>query len=244
MGQKIHPHGFRLGITSEYVTRWFTDSTKPGQTYADYVAEGCQDPPAAVPGHGARRYFQGGDRAHPRPGHHLHSHRTSGHRDRPQGAEAERLRMELEKLTGKQVQLNILEVKNPRSTPNWWPRASPSSCPAGYRSAAPCARGCSPPSEPVPSVSGFRSVDVSAAREMSRTEFYREGRVPLHTLRADIDHGFYEARTTFGRIGVKVWIYHGEVSTDRTEREQQRQARLQRSGFTGWSWPPGWLWRP
>jgi small subunit ribosomal protein S3 len=55
--------------------------------------------------------------------------------------------------------------------------------------------------------------------EMSRTEFYREGRVPLHTLRADIDYGFYEARTTFGRIGVKVWIYKGDVSGTRAERE-------------------------
>jgi small subunit ribosomal protein S3 len=55
--------------------------------------------------------------------------------------------------------------------------------------------------------------------EMSRTEFYREGRVPLHTLRADIDYGFYEARTTFGRIGVKVWIYKGDAPTSRAERE-------------------------
>jgi small subunit ribosomal protein S3 len=55
--------------------------------------------------------------------------------------------------------------------------------------------------------------------EMSRTEFYREGRVPLHTLRADIDYGFYEARTTFGRIGVKVWIYKGEALPTRSERE-------------------------
>jgi small subunit ribosomal protein S3 len=55
--------------------------------------------------------------------------------------------------------------------------------------------------------------------EMSRTEFYREGRVPLHTLRADIDYGFYEARTTFGRIGVKVWIYKGEALGSRAERE-------------------------
>ena len=54
---------------------------------------------------------------------------------------------------------------------------------------------------------------------MSRTEFYREGRVPLHTLRADIDYGFYEARTTFGRIGVKVWIYKGDAPTTRAERE-------------------------
>src|SRR5262249_24800797 len=55
--------------------------------------------------------------------------------------------------------------------------------------------------------------------EMSRSEFYREGRVPLHTLRADIDYGFYEARTTFGRIGVKVWIYRGDAAQTRTERE-------------------------
>ena len=64
--------------------------------------------------------------------------------------------------------------------------------------------------------------------EMSRSEFYREGRVPLHTLRADVDYGFYEARTTFGRIGVKVWIYKGEVAGSRAEREAQAaQARVQ-----------------
>src|SRR5271166_1764269 len=55
--------------------------------------------------------------------------------------------------------------------------------------------------------------------EMSRSEFYREGRVPLHTLRADIDYGFYEARTTFGRTGVKVWIYRGDAAATRAERE-------------------------
>jgi small subunit ribosomal protein S3 len=81
--------------------------------------------------------------------------------------------------------------------------------------------------------------------EMSRSEFYREGRVPLHTLRANIDYGFYEARTTFGRIGVKVWIYKGEVPTgSRTEREaavaaealrqrRDRPVRPRRSGSQG-----------
>jgi small subunit ribosomal protein S3 len=78
---------------------------------------------------------------------------------------------------------------------------------------------------------------------MSRSEFYREGRVPLHTLRANIDYGFYEARTTFGRIGVKVWIYKGDVVQSRAEREAQeaalrqqrreRPARRQRSGSSG-----------
>ena len=66
--------------------------------------------------------------------------------------------------------------------------------------------------------------------EMSRSEFYREGRVPLHTLRADIDYGFYEAKTTFGRIGVKVWIYKGDVSGSRAERAAQKAARQAATG--------------
>jgi len=71
--------------------------------------------------------------------------------------------------------------------------------------------------------------------EMSRSEFYREGRVPLHTLRADIDYGFYEARTTFGRIGVKVWIYRGEAAPTRAEREAAAAALRagQRPGGAG-----------
>jgi small subunit ribosomal protein S3 len=86
-----------------------------------------------------------------------------------------------------------------------------------------------------PQVKGIR-VQCSGrlgGTEMSRSEFYREGRVPLHTLRANIDYGIYEARTTFGRIGVKVWIYKGDVSGSRAEREAlealaQRQARRER----------------
>jgi small subunit ribosomal protein S3 len=69
--------------------------------------------------------------------------------------------------------------------------------------------------------------------EMSRSEFYREGRVPLHTLRADIDYGFYEAKTTFGRIGVKVWIYKGEVAGTRAERQAQQAARAGAPGRGG-----------
>jgi small subunit ribosomal protein S3 len=72
---------------------------------------------------------------------------------------------------------------------------------------------------------------------MSRSEFYREGRVPLHTLRADIDYGFYEARTTFGRIGVKVWIYKGDASGSKAERDAAqaaaRMAQRQRPARAG-----------
>ena len=67
---------------------------------------------------------------------------------------------------------------------------------------------------------------------MSRSEFYREGQVPLHTLRADIDYGFHEAKTTFGRIGVKVWIYKGDVSGTRAERAAQKAARNAAGGRT------------
>jgi small subunit ribosomal protein S3 len=81
-----------------------------------------------------------------------------------------------------------------------------------------------------PGVKGIR-VQCSGrlgGAEMSRSEFYREGRVPLHTLRANIDYGFYEARTTFGRIGVKVWIYKGDILTSLAEREAEQALRAQR----------------
>jgi small subunit ribosomal protein S3 len=85
--------------------------------------------------------------------------------------------------------------------------------------------------------SGARGIRIQCSgrlggAEMSRSEFYREGQVPLHTLRADIDYGFHEAKTTFGRIGVKVWIYKGDVSGTRAERAAQKAARSAAGGRT------------
>ena len=135
------------------------------------------------------------------------------------GAEADRIRGDLEKLTGKQVQLNILEVKNPEIEAQLVAQgiAEQLSSRVSFRRAM--RKGMQ--SAMKAGAKGIR-VQVSGrlgGAEMSRTEFYREGRVPLHTLRADIDYGFYEARTTFGRIGVKVWIYKGEALGSRAERE-------------------------
>ena len=144
------------------------------------------------------------------------------------GAEADRIRGDLEKLTGKQVQLNILEVKNPETDAQLVAQgvAEQLSSRVSFRRAMRKALQTSMRA----GAKGIR-VQVSGrlgGAEMSRTEFYREGRVPLHTLRADIDYGFYEARTPFGRIGVKVWIYKGDVSGSRAEREQAAaQARVQ-----------------
>jgi small subunit ribosomal protein S3 len=146
------------------------------------------------------------------------------------GAEADRLRSSLEKLTGKQVQLNILEVKNPEIDAQLVAQgvAEQLSSRVSFRRAMRKAmqtamRG------------GAQGIRIQCSgrlggAEMSRSEFYREGRVPLHTLRADIDYGFYEARTTFGRIGVKTWIYKGEVPGTRAEREAQAAARAAAPG--------------
>jgi small subunit ribosomal protein S3 len=135
------------------------------------------------------------------------------------GAEADRIRGDLEKLTSKQIQLNILEVKNPETDAQLVAQgvAEQLSSRVSFRRAMRKAMQTS-------MKGGAKGIRVQCSgrlggAEMSRSEFYREGRVPLHTLRADIDYGFYEARTTFGRIGVKVWIYRGEAPATRAERE-------------------------
>ncbi len=219
MGQKVNPHGFRLGITTDFNTRWFADSSKPGQRYRDYVAEDVQ----------IRKLLSQGmeragiarveiERTRERVRVDIHTARPGiviGRR----GAEADRIRGDLEKLTGKQVQLNILEVKNPEIEAQLVAQgiAEQLSSRVSFRRAM--RKGMQSTMK-----SGAKGIRVQVSgrlggAEMSRTEFYREGRVPLHTLRADIDYGFYEARTTFGRIGVKVWIYKGDALASRAERE-------------------------
>ena len=145
------------------------------------------------------------------------------------GAEADRIRGELEKLTGKQVQLNILEVKSPESDAQLVAQgvAEQLSSRVSFRRAM---RKAMQSAMKNPICKGIR-VQVSGrlgGAEMSRTEFYREGRVPLHTLRANIEYGFFEARTTFGRIGVKVWIYKGDAVPGR--EAAGRGARRVRAG--------------
>jgi small subunit ribosomal protein S3 len=219
MGQKVNPHGFRLGITTDFKSRWFADSQKPGQRYRDYVQEDVK----------IRKVLSDGmeragiskveiERTRDRVRVDIHTARPGiviGRR----GAEADRIRGDLEKLTGKQVQLNILEVKQPELDSQLVAQgiAEQLNSRVSFRRAM--RKGMQSTMK-----SGAKGIRVQVSgrlggAEMSRTEFYREGRVPLHTLRADIDYGFYEARTTFGRIGVKVWIYKGDALPTRSERE-------------------------
>jgi small subunit ribosomal protein S3 len=227
VGQKVNPHGFRLGITTDFKSTWYAD-----KLYKDYVAEDVA----------IRRMLQRGmeragiskveiQRTRDRVRVDIHTARPGiviGRR----GAEADRIRGDLEKLTSKQIQLNILEVKNPEIDAQLVAQgvAEQLSSRVSFRRAMRKAMQTA-------MKGGAKGIRVQCSgrlggAEMSRSEFYREGRVPLHTLRADIDYGFYEARTTFGRIGVKVWIYRGEAAQTRAEREAAAAALRagQRSG--------------
>jgi len=239
VGQKVNPHGFRLGITTEWKSRWYAD-----KLYKDYVSEDVA----------IRRMMSKGmeragisrvdiERTVDRVRVDIHTARPGiviGRR----GAEADRIRGDLESLTKKQVQLNILEVKSPESDAQLVAQgvAEQLSSRVSFRRAM---RKAMQSAMKSPGVKGIR-VQCSGrlgGAEMSRSEFYREGRVPLHTLRANIDYGMFEARTTFGRIGVKVWIYKGDIVQTRAEREaaeavvrqarRERPVRPRRSGSSG-----------
>ena len=214
MGQKINPHGFRLGITTEFKSRWYAE-----KLYKDYVKEDVE----------IRRLME---KKMERAGvSRIEIERTREpvridlHTARPgivigrRGTEADRLRLDLEKMTGKQVQLNILEVKNAETDAQLVAQGV-----AEQLAARVSFRRAMRKSMQTALRAGALGIRVQCGgrlggAEMSRSEFYREGRVPLHTLRANIDYGFHEAHTTFGRIGVKVWIYKGEVIESRAERE-------------------------
>ena len=211
MGQKINPNGYRLGITTDHRSRWFADSTKPGQRYRDYVKEDVAIRELLSTGMDRAGISKVEiERTRDRVRVDIHTARPGiviGRR----GAEADRLRGALEKLTAKQVQLNILEVKNPEVDAQLVAQGIAEQLAARVTFRRAMRKGMQSALR-----AGAKGIRIQCSgrlggAEMSRSEFYREGRVPLHTLRANIDYGFYEAKTTFGRIGVKVWIYKGEV---------------------------------
>ena len=207
MGQKVNPYGFRLGVTTDWKSRWFSD-----REYTDYLIEDwkirdylmTQVPHAAISRIEVERTR---DRL-----------RVDVHTARPgivigrRGAEADRLRAGLTKITGNnKVQLNIQEIKQPELD-----AALIAQGVADQLAGRVAFRRAMKRAVQNAQKAGALGIRVQCSgrlggAEMSRTEWYREGRVPLHTLRADIDYGFREAKTTYGRIGVKVWIYKGDI---------------------------------
>ncbi|MDR3116475.1 MAG: 30S ribosomal protein S3 [Bifidobacteriaceae bacterium] len=229
MGQKVHPFGYRLGITTDFRSSWIAASGQNDLSYADYVAEDVKIRAALQ-----KRLARAGishiniERIKDRVRVDIFTARPGIVIGR-QGTEADKLRRLLEKITKKQVQLNILEVKNPEMDAQLaaqgvaeqlenrvsFRRAMRRAMQSAFRL-------------------GAKGVRVQCSgrlggAEMSRAEFYREGRVPLHTLRANIDYGFYEADTTFGKIGVKVWIYRGDMTQKEYEAKQVKAERQNRT---------------
>ena len=221
MGQKVHPYGFRLGITTEWKSRWFSDKGYTDNVIEDWKIRNyltTELPHSAISRVEVERTR---DRL-----------RVDVHTARPgivigrSGAEADRLRAGLTKITGNaKVQLNIQEIKQPELD-----AALIAQGVADQLAGRVAFRRAMKRAVQNAQKAGALGIRVQCSgrlggAEMSRTEWYREGRVPLHTLRADIDYGFREARTTAGRIGVKVWLYKGDIlpykvsADDRMNRE-------------------------
>ena len=222
MGQKVNPYGFRLGVTTDWKSRWFEERNYQNCVIEDWEIRDylmSQLESAAV----SRIEIE---RTRDRLRVDIHTARPGiviGRR----GAEADRLKKKIEEITGlnNRIQLNIQEIKQPELDAALIAQGI---CDQLARRVA--FRRAMKRSIQTVQKAGALGVRVQCSgrlggSEMSRKESYREGRVPLHTLRADIDYGFREAKTTFGRIGVKVWIYKGDIlpykisSEDKITRE-------------------------
>ncbi len=217
MGQKVHPKGFRLGVLESWESRWFAE-----KEYADLLHEDLR-----LRSFIKKRLYHAGlskieiERAANKAKINIYTSRP-GIVIGKKGAEIDKLKSELSGLTEREVYLNIHEVRRPDLDGQLvaenvalqlerrvaFRRAMKESVARAIRMGAQGVK--------------VRCSGRLAGAEIARTEWYREGRVPLHTLRADISYGTAEAKTTYGVIGVKVWIFRGEVLT--REEEQQRNA--------------------
>ena len=217
MGQKVHPIGFRLGITRTWDSRWFANKDYAALVYEDYRIRQFIKKRLAHASISRVEIERAADKAKLR----IHTARP-GIVIGKKGAEIESIKRQLEKLIKRGVMVDIFEVRKPEvdaqlvaeNVVNQLERR------IAFRRAMKRA---------VSSAMKFGALGIRiqcagrlGGAEMARREWYREGRVPLHTLRAEIDHGFAEAKTTYGVIGVKVLIFKGEVLDEKTELEASR----------------------
>lgn len=206
MGQKVHPHGFRLGITRTWDSRWYSQ-----REYGDFLIEDLR-----IREFVKKRLAQASisrievERAAGKIKLIIHTARP-GVVIGPKGSEIDKLRRQLLELTDKEVIVDVKEIRRPEIDAQLVAEnvAQQLERRIAFRRAM---------KKSVTSAlkSGAKGIRIATAgrlggAEMARREWYREGRVPLHTLRADIDYGFAQATTTYGVIGVKVWIFKGEM---------------------------------
>jgi small subunit ribosomal protein S3 len=226
MGQKVNPIGLRLGINRTWDSRWYADSE-----YADFLHEDLE-----IRKYLNKRLSAAGiskiviERPAKRARITIHSARP-GVIIGKKGADIEKLRLQLGKITGSEVALNIMEIRKPEIDA----KLVADSIAQQLERRVSFRRAMKRSVQNAMRLGGLGIRINCAGRlggaEIARTEWYREGRVPLHTLRADVDYGTSEALTTYGIIGIKVWIYKGEIlahdpsAHDRRISEAQGGAR-------------------
>ena len=218
MGQKVNPNGLRLGINKDWQSRWFATKDYAKFLYEDIKIRKVLDEQLANAGISKIEIERTADEIKvdlftSKPGV------VIGKR----GTNINDIRLMVQKEVSKNIQLNIIEVKKPEIIAKLVAEAIASQL-VGRVSF----RKAMKKSISLALKAGAKGIRIQCAgrlggAEMARTEWYREGRVPLHTLRADIDYGFAEANTTFGKIGVKVWVYLGDVLLDKAEIEEKRK---------------------
>jgi len=213
LGQKVNPIGFRLGINKTWYSQWYAE-----KKYSELLHEDIK-----IREHLKKKFYHAGvskieiERAADKAKINIHTARPGIIIGR-KGSEIEKVKKEIEKMTSGEAIINILEVRKPEIDAQLVAEniALQLERRVGFRRAM---KRC------VTSALKFGAKGIRVAcagrlggAEMARREWYREGRVPLHTLRADIDYGLAEAHTTYGIIGVKVLIFHGEVLPERKEK--------------------------
>src|SRR6202167_1487248 len=206
MGQKVHPEAMRVGYIHDWKSNWFNE-----KNFAEYLDEDIK-----VREHITRKLAHAG-LANITIRKDAQELEVNIHTARPgivigkSGSEVDALRRDLHKMTNKQIKVNILEIKRPELDASLVAQSIAEQLQNRVAFRRAMKRALTSAMR-----SGAKGVKVQVSgrlggAEMARTEAYSDGRVPLHTMRADIDYGFYEARTTFGRIGVKCWINKGEI---------------------------------
>ena len=225
MGQKVNPHGLRVGVIKDWDSRWFAEKNAFGDTLVEdykvrnFIKKGLKD--AGIPRIEIER-----DAKTVRV--HIHCAKP-GMVIGQGGAKINELRAQLEKMIGKPVHINIVEVKQPDLSAQLVAESIASQLERriSFRRAMKQSIGRA-------MRLGAKGIKTSVSgrlggAEIARSESYNEGTIPLQTLRADIDYGFAEAHTTYGKIGVKTWIYTGEVLKGEVTKKPARAPRNDRN---------------
>ena len=214
MGQKVNPHGFRVGVIKDWNTRWYANK----KDFANYLVEDNK-----IRDFLKNKYYEAGiayigiERAANKATVSIHTGRP-GRLIGKGGVGVDTIKAELAALTGRTVNVNIIEVRNPDA--NAQLVAENIAAALEKRTSF---RRATKQSLSRAMKAGAKGIKVKCSgrlggAEIARTEGYNEGSTPLQTIRADIEYGFAEAKTTYGRIGVKVWIYKGEVLNRRARK--------------------------